>query len=400
MKRICLLIILCLTCTLFAACGSSAEKPKENSGETAVTANSEAVQESSESRNEEIILDEPITIIDNDIVKVNVTRFFREVFNEGTDMEFLSAGFEVEAENKTDGYEVSLYPRDCSLSDRRVIEFSIWNSNSNVPAGKIATIMFSRMNNEDFEDLNALYELEGNMDLSVRDEKYSYPDLGGKVPFSISGAKNAEAAAAAAGENREEYANVFAAISGNTWLFNGGEDTILNYVDFKENIAAVGQVYFDGNGLQDNGVKEYEYSISDNSITITTDGGILDIPYSLNGEDISLGDGKYFSLDQIDEKLQGYWKYSYNSFGQQEGYLLVDNGTLRSESATSAGSSGYYYYGPYEGSYKLGIGCFETDLFKGRNWLYNIIDGVPTVLYFDHICVPADSFPGEDGYSF
>ena len=155
MKRICLLIILCLTCTLFAACGSSSEKTKENNSETAAAANSGEVQESSESRNEEIILDEPITIIDNDIVKVNVTRFFREVFNEGTDSEFLSAGFEVEAENKTDEYEVSLYPRDCSLSDRRVIEFAIWNSNSNVPAGKIATIMFSKMNNEDFDDLNA-----------------------------------------------------------------------------------------------------------------------------------------------------------------------------------------------------------------------------------------------------
>ena len=399
MKRICLLIILCLTCTLFAACGSSSEKTKENNSETAAAANSGEVQESSESRNEEIIPDEPITIIDNDIVKVNVTRFFREVFNEGTDSEFLSAGFEVEAENKTDEYEVSLYPRDCSLSDRRVIEFAIWNSNSNVPAGKIATIMFSKMNNEDFEDLNALYELEGNMDLFVRDEKYSYPDLGGEVPFSISGAKNAEAAAAEAGKNREEYADVFAAISKNTWLFNGGDDSILNYIDFKESKAAVGQVYFDGNGRHDNGVKEYDYSISDSSITVTTDGSTLDIPYSLDGENVSLGDGKYLSLDQVEKGLQGYWKYSYNSFGQQEGYLLVDNGTLESESAAeAAGSSGYYYYGPYEGSYKLGIGCFETDMFKGSSWFYSIIDGAPVVLKYDHVCVPADGFPGEDGY--
>ncbi len=218
---------------------------------------------------------------------------------------------------------------------------------------------------------------------------------------------SAEAGSAAnentASENREAYSDVYAAISKNTWLFNGGGDTLLNYIDFKEDKASVGQISIDGNGAHDNGSNEYAYTISDTDITVTTDGGELVIPYSLSGQEISLGKGEYLSMSQVEEGLQGYWKYSYNSFGKQEGYLLVDHGKLKSESATEAagGSSGeYYYYGPYEGSYTIGLGCFETDMFKGSSWFYNIIDGTPTILKYDHVCKPAEGFPGEDGYSF
>ena len=65
------------------------------------------------------------------MVTVNVTKFFREVFNEGTNYEYVkNAGFEIEADNKTDEYELNIYPGDCSLSDRHVIEFSVYGNNS------------------------------------------------------------------------------------------------------------------------------------------------------------------------------------------------------------------------------------------------------------------------------
>ena len=155
----------------------------------------EQTQEKSETRNEELVLNEPVTIIDNDKVIVKVTKFFREVLNEGTENEYINAGFEIEAENKMDGYEISLYPRDCSLSDRHVIEFSIYGNN-NVAPGKIATMKFIRLDGKDFENLDVLYELEGNFDMSVRDDKYSYSDLGGKLAFSIPEALKAGTAVA------------------------------------------------------------------------------------------------------------------------------------------------------------------------------------------------------------
>lgn len=356
-----------------------------------------------DSGNEELVLDEPITVIDNEKVSVKFIRFFSEVMNKGTNSEWVNAGFDVDVENKMDEYEISLFPRDCSLSDRRVIEFAA-SGNYSVGAGKIATLTFTRLDQKAFDDLNALYELEGTFDLTVRDDQYSYSDLGGKLDFSIPKSINAGEIAEAGSANREAFKEVFEMISAETWVFNGGEDTILNHITFKEDTAAVGQVYFDGNGIHDNGVNECPYEIDNDSIIITLDdGGELDIQYAVSDDSIILGEGDYFTLSQVDDGLQGYWKYSYDSFGKKEGYLLVDHGTLKSESASTAsgGAPGdYYYYGPYEGSYTLGIGFFETDLFKGSNWYFNIIDGVPTVLYYEHVCVPADGFAGENGYSF
>ena len=396
MKRnLCVFIVFCLFCSLISACGSGAP----------VTENVASTPKE-ETRNEEIILDKPITIIDNEITNVKVTRFFREVYNEGTENEFVYAGFEIEAENKTGDTEISLYPRDCSLSDRHILEFAIYGNND-VAAGKIATIKYVRNNQEDFEDLNSLYELEGNMNINGRDSQGSYVDLGGKIAFSIPGALNAESIAEVASDNRDDYANVTAALSNTTWMFNGGGDTILNYITFDENKATLGQIYFDGNREHDNGKNDCNYLINDSSIAVTlADGGELTIPYTMEGEKILLGAGEYFSLEQIEEGLQGYWVCnSYSEFTQCKTvyYLQVDHGTLRSESAAEAfqGQQGdYYYYGPYEDSYTLGIGTFSTNMMHGIDWFYNIIDGKPVILHFDTVCSQADGFPGENGYSF
>ena len=360
----------------------------------------------SDSRNEEILLEEPIELINNENVTIKATRFFREVANEGTEYEFVSAGFEIEVENKTDQYDINVTPRDCSLSDRRVIEFASWNSNSTVAPGKIATMLFVRNNSEDFEDLNALYELEGNLDLSYIYENKSDRNLSGKVAFSIPDAVQDISIAEEAGENRSAYADVFKAISENTWFFNGGEDTILNHITFKENKASLGQVYFDGNGLHDNGTDECPYIISDKEITISAKGGEFSIPYRLSGEDLVLGDGEYLTPAQIEEGLQGYWTCTTHSdFSGKDNsfYLLVDHGTLKSEHASEAidGTDGeYYYYGPDEGSYTLGMGGFVTQMRHGNSWGFNIIDGKPVMLHYDTVCLPADGFPGQDGYYF
>lgn len=155
---------------------------------TSSVSEKQSTQVKPESRNEEIVIDPPITIINNEKVTVKVTRFFREVYNEGKDSEFVFAGFEVEAENKMEGYDISLDARDCSLSDRRVIEFSV-AGNSMVAPGKIALIPFVRSEG-DFDPLDSLYELEGNLDMTVSDNKYAYSDLSGKIPFSIPDAIN------------------------------------------------------------------------------------------------------------------------------------------------------------------------------------------------------------------
>ena len=386
----------------------SEEEQKEyrEKAASAPSAGTEQQISDADSRNEEIILEEPLQIIDDDNISVHVTKFFREVANEGTEYEFTSAGFEIEVENKTDKYDISVWPRDCSLSDRRVIEFAGWNGSGPVAPGKIADLKFIKSNGGDFEDLNSLYELEGNLDLNYIYENHSNMDLGGKVAFSIPDAIKDKSIAEKAGENRSAYADVFKAISENTWFFNGGGDTILNHITFKENKASLGQVYFDGNGLHDNGTDECAYVISDETITVSAKGGELSIPYHLSGEEIVLGDGEYFNSVQVEEGLHGYWTCTKHGDLSGKGntyYLLVDHGTLKSESAAEAidGTDGeYYYYGPDEGSYTLGIGRFITQMRHGNSWFFNIIDGKPVILHYDTVCVPADGFPGRDGYYF
>ncbi len=265
-------------------------------------------------------------------------------------------------------------------------------------AMKGGTVTFGRIVvPEDNSPITIMVNKQGDSDTYQLSEVVIDPASGGSVQESNTGDTMTSA------DNKEVYADVVDAISEDTWVFNGGGDTVLDYMNFKDDKAIIGQVYFDGNGLHDNGENECEYVISDDSITIMTNTEELEIPYSFAKEDIRLGSGEYFTLAQVKEAIQGCWKYSYYSFGKQEGYLQIDQSTLKSEKATEAsgGSSGeYYYYGPYDGSYTLGIGCFETEMRHGHTWFYNIIEGTPTIFNYEQKCTAADGLPGEKGYSF
>lgn len=403
MYKIFLTVLLtCIMTVSFTGCGflgATGEGDSEVSLET---------QKTSDSSNEKIVMEQPVTIINNEKVSVKVTQFFRELYNEGTADEFVWSGFEIEAENKMNKYDLSLYPRDCSLSDGQSIDFSVVGD-SEVSPGQTSIIRFIRLDEADFNQLDSLYELEGNLDLSVRDNQFLYAKLGEKLAFSIPKAINNEAIVTESGEaekeKQEAYSYVVNFLSGKTWLFNGGDDRILNYIDFNDDIAIIGQVYFDGNGIHDNGKNEYAYVISDKDITVTANGGDLIIPYSISGEKLSLGDGEYYSIDQVEKELQGYWmcKFTDESGYGHEYHLHVNHGKLRMECAAEAmgGQSGeYYYYGPFQGAYTLGIGNFDTTMRHGHEWFYNIIDGKPTILHYDTILKPGKGFPGENGYSF
>ena len=245
-------------------------------------------QDTSDTRNEELAMNEPITIIDNDKVNVKVTRFFREVFNEGTENEFIYAGFEIEAENKMDGYDISLFPRDCSLSDRHVIEFSAYG-NSTVAPGKIATMKFVRLDHKDFENLDVLYELEGNLDMSVRDDKHSYSDLGGKLAFSIPEALNAGTAAA------EEPAEGAEAAGD-----EGSSDVSEEEID--EQLQGEWELH-DGNGGT--------FYFDDGEMTVESNGMTLSGTYDINMEKSCI-DGHFTSNDGKNVTIHMPYKFDEN----------------------------------------------------------------------------------------
>lgn len=207
----------------------------------------------------------------------------------------------------------------------------------------------------------------------------------------------------------EKYGPVLQALNGKTWLFNGGSDTILNKISFTDTEAEIAQVYYDGNGKHDNGSNTCPFAIDDKNILITmTDGTEMEIPYTLDGDKISLEEGKYFTKEEIESGIQGYWnlRKTQNLLGKNatnEDNIYFNEGKVMSESAAEAfdGAPGeYYYFGPYTGSYTLNFGGFDTEMRHGNNWFYNIIDGKVTILHYDSVCTPYDHFPGENGYEF
>ena len=176
-----------------------------------------------------------------------------------------------------------------------------------------------------------------------------------------------------------------------------GEDEHGNRIDRN-------RVYFDGNGKHENESRDVQVSVDDSNINlIFEDESVAGIPYTLEEDSITL-EGGYFTAEEIEEQIQGYWKLRTVSFGTHEFHIHFDKGSVESESASEAldGSNGeYYYYGPDEGQYTLNFGGFDTDMRHGSEWFYNIVDGEVVILHYDNICEHTDEgFPGEDGYSF
>ena len=207
-----------------------------------------------------------------------------------------------------------------------------------------------------------------------------------------------------------DYSNVKAALQTEQWYFNNTETAILNRVSFTEEGALLEQVSFNDNGRHEEGSRELTYTIDESNVNLM-DGEeiVLAIPYTMTENQLTLADG-YLTLAQIDEGLQGYWmNRSYNSFfgrtcGLEE-YIYFDHGKVSSEKAAESGydnTEGYFYYGPYEGSYQVGFGQFETDMMHGAEWGFSILDGEVIVLHFargfEHVDITG--FPGEDGYNF
>ncbi len=207
----------------------------------------------------------------------------------------------------------------------------------------------------------------------------------------------------------QQYADVFKLLDGETWFFSGEINSVLNGITFSADSATVAQVWFDGNGKHESSSNDCPFTIDDKNITVTTaDGSDMTIAYTVSGSGITLGQNEYFSTKDVDAALQGYWKcrntsYVLGHFATSEHNIYINNGKMTSESASEAygyNDGSYYYYGPYEGTYTIGFGGFETDMYHGNEWFFTINDGEILLLHYDHACEPTNKLPGEDGYSF
>ena len=217
----------------------------------------------------------------------------------------------------------------------------------------------------------------------------------------------------------ETYKNELDLLSQESWYYNGGSDTALNQISFAGTEATIEQVTFDGNGKHAGTPETVPFTIDDSTIKVQMeDGSELDISYAAEGDGVKLGNGEYYTLSEVDAALQGYWElrkqqsfqamFGIPAYTQTAEYHLhLDQGKLEAEKANTpapgfGGGSEYFYFGPYQGSYTINFGSFDTDAEHGDDWNWNIIDNTPTILRYGDVCTRSaeNSFPGQNGYSF
>lgn len=209
--------------------------------------------------------------------------------------------------------------------------------------------------------------------------------------------------------SNQDYPEVLSALEGNTWYFNGGSNTILNRITFAGENATIEQVSFDGNGKHDGGSNTYSFKIDDANIVVNVnDLSELSIPYSLSDGAITLGNQDYYTIEEIEAGLQGFWYLDYqDSYSHAQHAIQINNGEIVSESESQSAFSPdeYFYYGPaydpsYQSTYTMNFGGFDTQMAHGSNWFWNVIDGKVTLLRYDKVCTPTDGLPGENGYTW
>ena len=105
-----------------------------------------------------------------------------------------------------------------------------------------------------------------------------------------------------------------------------------------------------------------------------------------------------------------YWSLKEeSSFSNKdsEDIYYFNNGKLTYEYAAESlwYTDGYYYYGPYSGTYKItsdGISATTNNTGSAHDWLlgFNIINGKVTLLKAGTPCKPCSGFKGEYGNWF
>lgn len=206
------------------------------------------------------------------------------------------------------------------------------------------------------------------------------------------------------------YDDIKEQLNGKTWYYNAGSDDIVNSITFEGDKASLTQTSEDpGMGVRIAGDStECDYTIDDSNITVTIpDGDGLTIPYKSDEESITIGSGDFFTPEEIDESLQGYWSTGrrelklnggLNTVGQDD--ILLEQGMLTYKGASCSSLDPDTFYPKEEGpfSYTIGLGTIECDMSNHQMWTWNIVNNEPVIYYLDKACERTDRFPTLDEY--
>lgn len=192
--------------------------------------------------------------------------------------------------------------------------------------------------------------------------------------------------------------------------YNGGSNTTLCQITFTEQEATIEKVLFNGNGQQKVSTNVYNWDLDTEKIMVNDE---LTINYKVENGTITFEEGKYFTTEQVKEKIQGYWKlrkttYVLGRFITSENNIYINGDKITAQNATKAayGDADYYYNEPEEKTYSLNIGSIEAPNGDGTvsgtfmGFGFNIIDNEVKVLHYDKTMERADSLPNVNNYVF
>ena len=205
------------------------------------------------------------------------------------------------------------------------------------------------------------------------------------------------------------YADLFAALENGVWFYEDTSVNAVNVLSFTRENANLKDVWYDGNGAHVSADIPCAYTVDDMNITITLqDQTQMVIPYVMDGTNVIFS-GEYFTAQQVEEALQGYWgllKLNYNmitGFAYGEYIYYFNNGSVEFESAVEAygyDDGTYYYYGPDYGTYTIGTDGLVVD--ASNNWQFGFLisEGEVVMCRCGDICSRYSGFKGLEGYDF
>ena len=90
------------------------------------------------------------------------------------------------------------------------------------------------------------------------------------------------------------------ALNGKTFYCNGGSINSTCMITFQDGKADLLKQFSDGNGVHDSVTDSASYKADEENITISwNEIDEMVIPYTLDGENIKLGNGEFKTLDQV-----------------------------------------------------------------------------------------------------
>lgn len=208
----------------------------------------------------------------------------------------------------------------------------------------------------------------------------------------------------------ETYGDVIDLLDNGAWFFDGGYNgdyAVVNRLTFNKEKATVTPITYDGNGKNDGTNQLYTYTLDDKEITLMKESAkYRTIPYIVKNGKIELGKGDYFTPEEIDTSLQGYWSCKGKSLlnKSHEYIFYFNNGKLIYENANESARNDdeYFYYGPFTGNYKVDSQGLTTYLENGANFLcgFNIVNNQIVMTDGGTPCKPCSGFKGEYGNWF